>query len=131
MLLYWTLLIQLLNYFIFYINATRTSCVNPNSNGQRLENNIYRTFEWMSYTKCKRECYLHRSCQSFNYHITTNYCELNNANDTTNSADLIPDPTWTYTPFYPNETVCIDFIHIFLCNLFPQANSFIIGNRRA
>ena len=123
MLLYWTVLIhvQLFNYFISYISATKSSCLHPNSNGQRLENHIYRTFEWMSYAKCRKECYFHKSCQSFNYHTTTHYCELNSANDTANSADLVQDATWTYAPFYQNETVCFDFIHIFSFNLFPQA----------
>ena len=115
MLLYWAVLINLLNYLIYCINATKTSCSESNFNGKKLENHIYQKLEGMvSFEKCKKECYLHRSCQSFNYQTTTYHCELNNANDTGNSGDLIQDQTWTYTTFNPNETVHFSYSYLII-----------------
>ena len=115
-------LLLLSNSFCYCNNAIKVTCSSVTPNGKRLVNHLYLNSDLTSYERCKKKCYFHRSCKSFNHQRVTFLCELNDADADTNAIDLKLIENWTYTVFSDNETV--RFVKIF-SNVFLKNKSSI------
>ena len=63
--------------------------------GMMLQGNIFKRMKKPSYV-CLKECRLDLRCQSFNYIISKDTCELNNRTKEARPDDFVPDPDRYY-----------------------------------
>ena len=63
--------------------------------GMMLQGHIFKRMKKPSYV-CLKECRLDLRCQSFNYVISKDTCELNNRTKEARPEDFVPDPDRYY-----------------------------------
>ena len=63
--------------------------------GMMLQRHIFKRMTEPSYV-CLQKCRLHLRCQSFNYVISKEMCELNNRTKEARPEDFVPDPDRYY-----------------------------------
>ena len=67
----------------------------PSQFGMKLQRHIFKRMTEPSYV-CLKECRLDLRCQSFNYVISKEMCELNNRTKEARPEDFVPDPDRYY-----------------------------------
>ena len=90
-------IITVLSLYQMFSKATTQQCESENSvTGKRLKGFTFKTMKVKSPSECLDTCKGNEKCQSFNYVILENICELNNRTKEARPDDLEVDPRRYY-----------------------------------
>ena len=82
-----------------FCNVEAQQCSKQNKEasllGMALKRHIFKRMKELSFV-CLKECRLDLRCQSFNYVISKEMCELNNRTKEARPEDFVPDPDRYY-----------------------------------